>query len=217
MVPICFEEGLPNGAAATCATFLATATEQFVKEILSIIYSKTRSNMPNGSVNSVMTHRFRKQLAREEDALLRGEISRGAGTGLLPVEAKEASGRPPLGLCDVRLALDVGGGGLGQFPMVMARVMSGYQEGEYETLVEERRRTKEMQKQAEEREKERERKLKGIMGGAGAPVKMNGEGAVPMNGIDLHMEEGADDGGWDDLEDMNALGSLLDDCLAVGQ
>lgn len=133
MVPMCYEESLPSGAGLPCAEFMAIATETFVKEILSAVFSRTRSNGPSGTINGMMMRKYRQQLEREELAYTRGEISKDTATGLLPIEAKEASVRRPLGVRDLRLTLELGGGVLGHMPLIIDQIMGGYFEDELET------------------------------------------------------------------------------------
>jgi transcriptional coactivator HFI1/ADA1 len=132
MVPICYEESIVSGAGFPCAEFMAIATETFVKEVLSSVFSRTRHNGPSGTINGMVTRKYRRQLEREELAFTRGEITKDAATGLLPVEAKEASTRQPLGVKDLKLALKLGGGLLGQMPLVVDQIMSTYDEDELE-------------------------------------------------------------------------------------
>ncbi|CAG7999728.1 unnamed protein product [Penicillium salamii] len=133
MVPICYEESLPGGAGLPCAEFMAIATETFVKEVLSAVFSRTRSNGPSGTINNMMMRKYRQQLEIEELAYTRGEIVKDAATGLLPVEAREASMRQPLGVRDLRLTLELGGGVLGHMPLIVDQIMGGYFEDELET------------------------------------------------------------------------------------
>ena len=199
MIPICYEESLVNGAGPQCADFMATATEHYIKEVLSAIYNRTRSNLPSGSGNGISTHRFKRQCIREEQDLLNGSLFRGPGTGLLPVEIKEAQNRPPLSMQDLRLGLEVGDIGLGQVPTVMSRITGGnfgtLEDGDVEEL--------------EEREDGRKR-----IGG----LRIANGGGVNGN----HGSEAASDDqnwGWDGgaAADREALHGILDDCLAVGQ
>ncbi|KAE8350267.1 WD40 repeat-like protein [Aspergillus coremiiformis] len=133
MIPICYEESVVSGAGLPCAEFMATATETFVKEVLSVVFSRTRSNGPSGTINGMMMRKYRQQLEREELAYTRGEIVKDGATGLLPVEAKEASVRKPLGARDLRLALEIGGGVLSHMPLIVDQIMGGYLEDELET------------------------------------------------------------------------------------
>jgi transcriptional coactivator HFI1/ADA1 len=140
MLPFCYEAGLASGHAPDAAPFMAIATETFIKEVLSSIFSRTRSNAPGDSGNAgfgpsnnwIQTHKYRRQLAREEEAFQRGEVARDK-TGLLPVEARAASERGPLGMADLRLALEMGDCGLANFPVITRSVIYGYREGELES------------------------------------------------------------------------------------
>ena len=210
MVPICYEESLPNGCAPPCASFMATATEHFIKEVLSTVYTRTRSNMPGGSVNSILTHRFKKQLWKEEEAANRGELVRAPGSGLLPVEVKEAAARRPLGMHDLRFALELGDCGLGQFPVIVAKIMNGNPEGQWEEYQKRKQADERAEKQEEEKRKER-------------LVHTNGHGVNGINVTNGAFEddeiEDEDEGwGWEggSAADRMQLNALLDECLAVG-
>lgn len=174
--------------------------------------------MPSGSVNSVLTHRFKKQLAREEDAAVKGAITRMVGSGLLPIEAKEVANRKVLGMNDLQLALDVADCGLGQFPLVAARVRDGYQDGEYESYISMKREFEEEAKAEEDREGERVERVRKSM----PDVKMtNGvNGTNSIHGIKSYEEEDEEeDWGWEGgaAADRMQLNALLDECLAIGQ
>lgn len=224
MIPICYGESLPNGAAATCASFMATATEHFIKEILSSIYGRTRSNINGGSVNGVLTHRFKAQLQYEEDALAKGEIEKVIGTGLLPVENKEASTRSSLAMHDLKLALSVGDVGLGQYPLSMGRVMTSYDEGEYEAYQERRRENLEWRQQQQAAERDRHAKMAaaGAAAAVGEDLVMSDVHAVNggfLNGFDGMLDEDEnDDWGWDggSAASRALLADSLDSCLAIG-
>ena len=132
------------------AEFVGIAIESFVKEFLSTVFARTRSNAPNsgtgaGSMVSgssagaggmiggvVMTTKYRKQVEREEEAWKRGELHRHRETGLLPVEAKELAVRRPIGINDMKLALEVGKGMSAHLPMVAHRIEDAYWDGELE-------------------------------------------------------------------------------------
>lgn len=132
MTPICYEESVVNGAGVACAEFMAIATETFVKEVLSVVFSRTRSNGPSGTINGMMKRSYKQQLEREELAFTRGEIAKDGATGLLPVEAKEASTRSALGARDLRLSLEIGSGVLSHMPLLVDQIMGGYLEDELE-------------------------------------------------------------------------------------
>ncbi|KAL4998115.1 transcriptional regulator of RNA polII, SAGA, subunit-domain-containing protein [Aspergillus recurvatus] len=132
MTPICYEESVVNGAGVACAEFMAIATETFVKEVLSVVFSRTRSNGPSGTINGMMKRSYKQQLEREELAFTRGEIAKDGATGLLPVEAKEARTRSALGVRDLRLSLELGSGVLSHMPLLVDQIMGGYLEDELE-------------------------------------------------------------------------------------
>jgi len=213
MLPICYERGLVNGHVQDAAHFMSVATETFIKEVLSSIFSKTRSNGPGfagsagtgGGSSWIQTHKYRAQLEREEDAHLRGEIQRDKN-GLLPIEAKAASERGPLGMADVRTALEMGDCNLGQMQVVVQQMMFGYREGELEAWDD-----------YSWPDNYDPGKVLGeildedtVMGGM--------HGVNGTNGINGHHEEAIDDWGWEggEYEDKTGLDSLLDSCLAIG-
>lgn len=137
MLPISYEAGLPGGHAPDVAQFMTVATETFIKEFLSTVFSRTRSNGPGNSglpgsgagPGWIQTHKYRRRLRKEEEALKRGELSRDK-SGLLPIEAKAASERPPLGMADLRLALEIGDCGISSFPAIRQSVLHTYRDGE---------------------------------------------------------------------------------------
>lgn len=211
MVPICYEESLPNGCGTSCAEFMATATEQYIKVVVSSILSRTRSNISGG--NGIMTSKYRKQLAHEERALTKGEVVRGIGTGMLPVEAREAGGRRGLGLGDLRLAIGIGGCELGQMPGIVKGVMGGWEEGVLESW------PRDIAKPALiKHNNENEDDLEDVMERGGA--RMNGVvtngGSLPPQDDYMDIDDG--DYGWEGggPVDRAELGMLLDDVLAVG-
>jgi len=204
MLPICYEETLPNGPSASCADFMATATEQFVKAVVGSVLGKTRSNLSGAAgAMSITTRRYRQQFQREEQMLSTGEISRGAMCNRLPVETKEAGARRPLGLGDFRVALGVGGDcGMGQMPTVVKGILCAYPEG----VLEGWGRHPDIMEDVEEEEMER-------TGARTNGILTNG---VHVNGISANDNENY---GWEGsgVKDRQQLNSLLDDCLTFGQ
>ena len=206
MVPICYEESLPNGPSAACAEFMATATEQYIKSVVGSVLAKTRSNLAGaaGSI-SITTHRYRRQLDREENMLSKGEMSRGMVSNLLPAEAKEAAARRPLGMGDFRIALDVGGDcGMGQMPTIVENIMGGWPEGVLEGWG---RRPDNEDVSMPDADTER----------SGARVNGVLTNGVHVNG-NAHVD-GNDNFGWEggSARDRETLFTLLDECLAIGQ
>ena len=198
MIPICYEESLANGADQQCAEFMATATEHFIKEVLSAVYNRTRSNLPSGSGNGVSTHRFKRQCRREERDLLNGSLFRGPGAGLLPVEIKEAQNRRPLAMQDLKIGLEVGDIGLGHLPTVMSKIMGGAFE-DYDDWNEEMHERQDGHKS-----------VGGLRITNGASV--NGTYASDPASDDQNW-------GWEGgaAADREVLHGILDDVLAIGQ
>ncbi|KAF2237346.1 hypothetical protein EV356DRAFT_539247 [Viridothelium virens] len=120
--PMCYECGLAAAPAqeAVCAEYLAAAAETYIKEALTSFFARVRSD----GEPYVQTAAFRRRRRREEAAAWRGEVTRGK-EGLLPVEMEAAGRRRPLGMQDLRLALQVGDPWLGQVPLVAGRIVAG--------------------------------------------------------------------------------------------
>lgn len=206
MLPFCYEAGLVNGHGPDASTLMSVATETFIKEILTQIFSRTQSNGLGESGSGgygigttwVQTHKYRRQLHREEDAAQRGEISRDK-SGLLPIESKAASERGPLGIADMRIALEMADTGISQFPIISAQILYGYREGELENWNDYTWADGEAPAaQVEE-----------IMANGSADLT---NGTFP-DAMDIDNEVW-----WDGAEkiDMDMIDSALDSCLAVG-
>ncbi|KAL2011893.1 hypothetical protein VTN00DRAFT_4611 [Thermoascus crustaceus] len=188
MIPICYEESVVSGAGFPCAEFMAIATETFVKEVLSTVFARTRSNGPSGTINGMVTRKYRRQLEREELAYTRGEIVKDSATGLLPVEAKEAATRQPLGVRDIRLALELGGGLLGHNPLVVDQIMGGYAKDELEA--------------------ERQDRMDTVVDGVH-------EDPRPSCADEMEIDEAGWEWEGGTPADREQLGSLLDECLSM--
>ena len=131
MLPICYEEALPNGCTPSCADFMATATEQFLKEVIGEVTSRTCSNIIAGGIGggTVLTRRYKKQLSRETQLFENGKLQKAPMSNLLPVDVKETQQRRALGIGDMRIALELGARSLGQMPEVVSGILGGYPEG----------------------------------------------------------------------------------------
>lgn len=219
MVPICYEESIPNGASRHCAPYLALATEMFVKDILSDVFARTRINGPSDMVNGSMTTKYKRQLEREESAYMYAksapstatpgagsdsESPSSSGSALYPVESKEAATRLGLDVRDVKFALDMGGGMLGNMPLLTAQVANSYENEEFDA---EREDYKVLQKEMETAARGKH--------GTGFP------GSALANGESMEIDGGsatmAEPSGWegDTESDQQQLTSLLDDCLSM--
>ncbi|KAI5462576.1 transcriptional regulator of RNA polII, SAGA, subunit-domain-containing protein [Mariannaea sp. PMI_226] len=210
MLPFCYEVGLVNGHTAEAPQFLTVAVENFIKEVLTQVFSRTRSNGPGESGSAgfgvgtswIQTNKYKKQLQREEEAAQRGEITRDK-SGLLPVESKAASDRGPLAMGDLRVSLEMAESGMSRFPVLMTQVKYGYREGELENWND----------------------YSWIPGYSSSgqveetlPLDKNGNTDHNMlNGYGDAMDID-NDIYWDgaEREDMDMLDSVLDSCLAVG-
>jgi len=107
MVPKCYEESLAGGTNQQCAELVQISAEIFFKDFLSQAYNRTRSNGPtyeNSAGGGMLTSAYKKELIREEAQVKAGKLQRTIEDGLLPIEAKEAYARRPLGLADIQLA-----------------------------------------------------------------------------------------------------------------
>lgn len=214
MLPLCYESGLVQGHAPDAAQFMMVATETFIKEVMSSIFSCTRSNGPGDSGSAgfgvgggwVQTHKYKRQLAKEEDAFGRGEVTRDK-SGLLPIEAKAASERGPLGVADMRIALDMTECGMANFPVIVKSLLYNYREGELEGWDD--------YSYIEGYEKAGDDKMDYEMthvNGHRTPLLPNGTGFVEP------MEIDGDGDHWagTNADDNDLIDSLLDSCLTAG-
>ncbi|KAL2206041.1 hypothetical protein CC79DRAFT_839763 [Sarocladium strictum] len=210
MLPMCYEAGLSNGHISDAPQLMSIATEIFIKEALSQVFSRTRSNAPGDSGNAgfgpniptwIQTRKYKKQLRQEEAAAQRGELLRDK-SGLLPVEYKAASERAPLGMADLRLALDMADVGLAQFPIITSQVLYGYREGELESW-DDYTWYNDMKPAHVPLEL--------------APVEINGDRVHELPNGHPDAMDIDNDTWWEGTEndDMDMLDGVLDSCLAV--
>lgn len=217
MSPICYENGLTSGHTPDAAQFMSVATETFIKQFLSSVFDRTRCNGPGagGSAGSgggagwITTHKYRRQLEREEEAWSRGDIQRDK-SGLLPIEAKAASERGPLGMADLQTALELGDCGLAQMPIVIEQVTLGYREGELEGW-NEYTMLSEYGEALVDVDKEHDVEMKGIDHISNGLDGANGN-------PDVEDDQDIEGWGWEGAasNDREALNSILDSCLAIG-
>jgi transcriptional coactivator HFI1/ADA1 len=140
LLPYCYEAGLES-AAPESAQLVSAATESFIKVVLTAVFSRTRCNGPGDSGSAgfgtgsgwIQTHRYKKQLSKEEDAAQRNDITRDK-CGLLPIESKLAGERGPLSMGDLSLALDIADCGMSQFPVLVRGLENNYRDGELEHI-----------------------------------------------------------------------------------
>lgn len=191
MVPICYEESITAGSTPQCAELVSIAAEAYLKDFLGGIFHRTRSNGPvleNGLGGGIQTSSYKKQLARETTDFKAGKLQKSRDTGLLPVEAREASTRRPLAMFDFKAAQTFTKGLFNGMPLIGVQVCEAPHEFEQEEWRAERTAEKSY---------------------------------LDSRAYVLEAEDGMDidedDYGWSGANtgDKEALGSLLEDCLAI--
>lgn len=192
--PICYEEGLVGGVAPgalqACSEAMEQATEVYLKELLGAMYAHARAN----GEGCIQTSKFKRQLRKEEDDAEHGHIQRNPVSGLLPVEMEVQAKREPLGMEDMRLAIQLSDGYMKQDPFLSRHVM--------------------LQRQPEiYREKS---KVNGIF--STKPVLNGTLTNSERTGLEDAVVENDNDWNWRGASktDLSDLMNVLDDCLAVG-
>ena len=121
--PICYERGLTGGVQQgmqqACAELLQQAAEVHLKGMLDRFLTHGRSNAVGWE--GVQTHKFKRQLRKEEDDAERGVLQRNAG-GMLPIEMQMQASRQPLKMGDMRLALGLSDTYLKKDPFLQERI-----------------------------------------------------------------------------------------------
>ncbi|KAH7064758.1 transcriptional regulator of RNA polII, SAGA, subunit-domain-containing protein [Macrophomina phaseolina] len=203
MTPICYEEGIASGASPDAAGFMNIATETFIKEILSNILGRVRSN----GDDYIKTAAYKRQLQREEEMWLQGEVQR-SPAGLLPVEIDESKNRKPLNMGDLRIALELGDSYLGQVPLITAGILNArYYDGEsYEA------------EKMDFEEYNASTHNTAVARLTNGPVinGVNGTNGTHHDPDEMMID---DDWGWQGVttKDREAINSVLDDILTIGQ
>lgn len=140
MIPICYEEAIPQGASMACAELAVIGAEFYFKDFLNTVFERVRVNGPrydNGVGGGVYTSRFQKQVAREEELVKDKKLARTREDDLLPVEAAASRARRPLGVADVKLAGRVGTPLWTRTPLLGFEVEQRVGDGEYDDWREE--------------------------------------------------------------------------------
>ncbi|KAL9575957.1 MAG: hypothetical protein Q9212_007523 [Teloschistes hypoglaucus] len=215
MIPICYEESIPNGCASDCAEFVAVALEHYMKAVVSNIVGRVRSDLPH--VNSVGGG----VIVTSAGAIANRIGEREKGLLAKTKKETETTRGMELGVADMRVAIQVAGWGeLAPMPTVVEGIMNDWNEGVLEGWVYSDSDEDEDQQQPED---EMQR------GGKRPAMKPMTNGIVSSNGYsDVHMDDAGGGGGGEDEEeswgwvgggasDRRALGSALDECLSYGQ
>ncbi|KAF2495124.1 hypothetical protein BU16DRAFT_561428 [Lophium mytilinum] len=199
MVPICYEEGLANGAATGAADFLNIATEAYIKEALSNILGRVSSN----GAPYVKTASYKRRLEAEEEKFARGEVVKNPG-GRLPVEVESAAARPPLSMEDLKLVLLLGDGYFGQVPLIAGQITNG---GHLDVEFEGREVGDEIARAPDRRER-----VNGVNGAAKGLTNGVGHGA----GADAALDDAELTWQGGSPADQGSLNSVLDQVLSLG-
>ncbi|KAL9036142.1 MAG: hypothetical protein Q9180_004468 [Flavoplaca navasiana] len=192
MVPICYEESLPNGCNHECAEFISVALDHFMKSVVSDFVGRVRGDLPginsvSGGVIVTSTH---------------------ANSTSKEIRKRDLEPRKPLGIADMRVAIGVGGWGeLAQMPTVVNSIMNDWNEGVLEGWV-----YNEFDDDQQKAENEMDR-------GGKTPAMRPATNGVITNGHNV-QDDGEDDAeswGWAGgaAGDRKQLGALLDECLSV--
>ncbi|KAF2747098.1 hypothetical protein M011DRAFT_477552 [Sporormia fimetaria CBS 119925] len=120
MLPICYENSLPQGHSAECPAFMNIATETYIKEALTNFFQRAGSN----GADLIKTAAYKRRLEKEEMLAANGELNRTAG-GLLPVEQEEMRKRKRLCMEDLRMSIVLGDSFLGQTPIIAGEILNG--------------------------------------------------------------------------------------------
>ena len=202
MVPICYEEAIPQGSSTACAEFVVTGAEFFLKDFLGTVFERVRANGPsyeymgNGHDGQfgggIFTARYRKQVSKEVDLVKAGMLQRNRDDDMLPGEYLASKNRRPLGVSDFKLADRIGPKLYNRVPLMGFELANNATESDYDDW------------KADQRDLDM--------------VQTNGNGHVEdgtRDDDDMDVDEDAFD--WEDSDwgGRGALDSLLDDCLAM--
>ncbi|KAI9683636.1 MAG: transcriptional coactivator hfi1/ADA1 [Trizodia sp. TS-e1964] len=213
IVPICYEEGVVGGCNDFSAQFVSIAAETFIKEILSSVLRRTRSNGPN----YIMTSSYKRQLEREEKGWLAGTVEK-AGGHLLPVEQLAARQRSPLNMADMRLALQLGDMYLGQFPMAMERIVGSVWDCQWDLVA---REAAANAVQTTHRRRDMDGDIEMTNGyyytSARTTPKRKRNAKGNFSKVNATSDPATEGWGWEGggLQDQNELAGILDECLAA--
>lgn len=191
MVPICYEEAIPQGSTMACAEMVVTSAEFFLKDFLSTVFDRTRANGPtydNNVGGGIMTAAYKKQLDREMKFAKAGNLHRTKDDGLLPIEFQMSKSRRPLAVSDFKLANRVGPTLWNRVPLLGFDVENKPTESDYDDW-------------KNERELQHEPQTNGHV--------------VPKQEDKMDLDD--DDFDWEaeGYGGRSAFDSLLDDCLAM--
>ncbi|KAK4939527.1 hypothetical protein LTR10_020236 [Elasticomyces elasticus] len=111
IVPICYEEAVASGCSMQCAEYVGIAAETYLKSVISEVFDRVRSDGPrydNSASGGILTSAYKKKIAREEEEVKAGKLSKTRDDDLLPCEAQAAYSRKPISMADLQLTSRVG-------------------------------------------------------------------------------------------------------------
>lgn len=135
MVPICYEEAIPQGASMACAELAVIGAEFYFKEFLNTVFERVRADGPrydNGVGGGVFTAKFLKQIQKEEEQVKDKKAFRTREDDLLPIEATVSKERRPLGVVDFKLAGRIGTPLWTRTPLIGFDIEQRVADGEYD-------------------------------------------------------------------------------------
>ncbi|KAK5946341.1 hypothetical protein PMZ80_000483 [Knufia obscura] len=202
MVPICYEEGLPQGSSLACSDFVVSAAEFFLKDFLGTVFERVRANGPsyeylgNGHDGQfgggIFTAKYRRQVSKEMELVKTGALQRTRDDDMLPEEYLASKTRRPIGVNDFKLADRVGPTLWNRVPLMGFELANNSTESDYDDWKADQRHLDSSQ--------------------------VNGNGHAE-NGArtddEMDVDEDAFDWEESDWGGRGALDSLLDDCLAM--
>ena len=195
MVPICYEEGIPEGPVDGLSNYIALATEYFVKQSLSTVFKRMRTDGPGYT----QTRKYKKARLREREMVEEGRLQRDPATKLLPIEQHALETRKPLTMSEIRMALAPGDLSLSSIPFSYGNIMNNYLQVDDATA----------------------KAWSGPPPGKIQELPEAEEDSLDADG-DFEMTNGDVDGdtswGWEGghSSDRKELGDLLGECLAYG-
>jgi len=192
MVPICYEEAIPQGSNLACAEMVVTSAEFFLKDFLTTVFERVRADGPRYNDNfddsGIFTAKYKKHVMREDDLVKAGKLQRIRDDDLLPIESQIAKARRPLTIFDFKLANRTGFKLWNRTPLLDFEVENKTSEADYDDWKSE---------------------LEVLQHANGHVERTDDE--MDIDGDDEDMFD------WDNegLGGRGALDSLLDDCLAM--
>ncbi|KAF2455316.1 transcriptional regulator of RNA polII, SAGA, subunit-domain-containing protein [Lineolata rhizophorae] len=117
ITPICYEEGLANGATTGCSEIINVATEYYIKEVIAAVYFPTRS----AALKTALSTPSQKSSQKQQNS--RGKRGAGKGPSRYPVKSNGGGRTGPITIEEFRLAMELGTGGTSNVPIPFAQML----------------------------------------------------------------------------------------------